>query len=109
MSVLRNNPHHSTHSRTSTGSLIDDPLEDDPAAEIFEMDESTLLANDVDDHDDEYSNAHQQPAASKGLLGGLTTHTLGLILLLFVVFLWTMSNFLGSVRCLCSATEKDPC
>lgn len=31
------------------------------------------------------------------LIGGLARHTLGLVLLLFVVFLWTTSNFLGSV------------
>jgi hypothetical protein len=30
-------------------------------------------------------------------LGGVARHTLGLILLLCVVFLWTMCNFLGSV------------
>jgi solute carrier family 35 protein F5 len=31
-------------------------------------------------------------------LAGVAKHTLGLILLLCVVFLWTLSNFLGSVR-----------
>lgn len=31
-------------------------------------------------------------------LAGLARHTLGLLLLLLVVFLWTASNFLGSVR-----------
>ena len=30
-------------------------------------------------------------------LAGVARHTLGLILLLCVVFLWTMCNFLGSV------------
>lgn len=30
-------------------------------------------------------------------IGGLAKHTLGLILLLCVVFLWTLGNFLGSV------------
>ncbi|KIW98045.1 uncharacterized protein Z519_01629 [Cladophialophora bantiana CBS 173.52] len=33
---------------------------------------------------------------ARGRLAGLASHTLGLILLLCVVFLWTMSNFLGS-------------
>ncbi|KIW85980.1 hypothetical protein Z517_01374 [Fonsecaea pedrosoi CBS 271.37] len=39
-----------------------------------------------------------QPRArdARGRLTGLASHTLGLILLLVVVFLWTMSNFLGS-------------
>ena len=31
-------------------------------------------------------------------LSGLARHTLGLLLLLLVVFLWTASNFMGSVR-----------
>lgn len=35
------------------------------------------------------------PNAMRGL--GVARHTLGLILLLLVVFLWTTSNFLGSV------------
>ncbi|EXJ75137.1 uncharacterized protein A1O5_01833 [Cladophialophora psammophila CBS 110553] len=34
--------------------------------------------------------------AARRRLAGLASHTLGLILLLCVVFLWTMSNFLGS-------------
>lgn len=33
-----------------------------------------------------------------GLAKGMARHTLGMILLLCVVFLWTLSNFLGSVR-----------
>ena len=32
-----------------------------------------------------------------GPVKGLARHTLGLLLLLCVVFLWTLSNFLGSV------------
>ena len=32
-----------------------------------------------------------------GLAKGMARHTLGLLLLLCVVFLWTLSNFLGSV------------
>jgi hypothetical protein len=38
---------------------------------------------------------------TRTVVGGVARHTLGLILLLFVVFLWTASNFLGSV-CLSS-------
>jgi hypothetical protein len=34
---------------------------------------------------------------TRKMVGGVARHTLGLILLLFVVFLWTPSNFLGSV------------
>lgn len=33
-----------------------------------------------------------------GVAKGMARHTLGMILLLCVVFLWTLSNFLGSVR-----------
>jgi hypothetical protein len=33
----------------------------------------------------------------RSVVGGVARHTLGLVLLLFVVFLWTTSNFLGSV------------
>jgi hypothetical protein len=32
-----------------------------------------------------------------GVIKGMARHTLGLCLLLCVVFLWTLSNFLGSV------------
>lgn len=42
------------------------------------------------------TSAHNDiPAAMRGL--GIAKHTLGLLLLLLVVFLWTTSNFLGSV------------
>lgn len=60
-----------------------------PDPETFEMDDSTLIANEED-------TPTQQPAA-KGMLAGVARHTVGLILLLCVVFLWTLSNFLGSV------------
>ncbi|OAP63092.1 hypothetical protein AYL99_02319 [Fonsecaea erecta] len=39
---------------------------------------------------------HPRARGDRGRLAGLASHTLGLILLLCVVFLWTMSNFLGS-------------
>jgi len=61
----------------------------EPDPETFEMDDSTLIANEADPET-------QQPA-TKGMLAGVARHTLGLILLLCVVFLWTLSNFLGSV------------
>lgn len=60
--------------------------EDHP--DVFEMDD-TLVANN------EAEETLKPPG--RGLLVGVARHTLGLILLLFVVFLWTISNFLGSV------------
>lgn len=42
-----------------------------------------------------------------GLAKGMARHTLGLILLLCVVFLWTLSNFLGSVcTTACSSSNR---
>jgi hypothetical protein len=47
--------------------------------------------------------AGQMPSAESkveaGVAKGMARHTLGLLLLLCVVFLWTLSNFLGSVSC----------
>jgi hypothetical protein len=40
----------------------------------------------------------REPMQAESVARGVARHTLGLILLLFVVFLWTASNFLGSVR-----------
>ena len=46
-------------------------------------------------------NPSHQPIHTRPLpvsdIGGFARHTLGLVLLLVVVFLWTASNFLGSV------------
>ncbi|KIX08255.1 uncharacterized protein Z518_02911 [Rhinocladiella mackenziei CBS 650.93] len=42
------------------------------------------------------SQPRPRPAIQRGALAGVARHTLGLILLLCVVFLWTLSNFLGS-------------
>lgn len=67
-----------------------------PSQETIEMDDTSisrtssrqgLLAPKQQDH----------PPAARGRLAGAARHTLGLILLLCVVFLWTLSNFLGSV------------
>lgn len=66
----------------NTAAQIDHP-------EVFEMDESTLLPTEEDVQ-------QQRPLEKRGLFSGVARHTLGLILLLFVVFLWTTSNFLGS-------------
>lgn len=60
---------------------------DENYPDTFEMDD-TLVANNEDD---------AQQSTDRGLMAGVARHTLGLILLLFVVFLWTISNFLGSV------------
>ena len=57
----------------------------EPDPETFEMDDSTLIVNEE----------RKEPA--KPRMAGVARHTLGLILLLCVVFLWTLSNFLGSV------------
>ena len=46
----------------------------------------------------EFPEANGHGANNAGsLVGGLARHTLGLVLLLCVVFLWTGSSFLGSV------------
>ncbi|KAK5304208.1 hypothetical protein LTR99_004664 [Exophiala xenobiotica] len=60
--------------------------------EHIEMDDSGMTRNSsrqrlLDDGDE---------ANARGRLAGVAKHTLGLILLLCVVFLWTLSNFLGS-------------
>ena len=66
--------------------------------EHIEMDDSGMTRNSsrqrlLDDGDE--TNA-------RGGFAGVAKHTLGLILLLCVVFLWTLSNFLGSVRIITS-------
>lgn len=43
-------------------------------------------------------SAHYPDARSVGILGGLARRTLGIILLLVTVVLWTASSFLASVR-----------
>lgn len=55
--------------------------------DTFEMDDTLVGGNEED----------TQQTNGRGLLAGVARHTLGLILLLCVVFLWTISNFLGSV------------
>lgn len=75
MSVTRSTGHYNTAAL------------DENHPDTFEMDD-TLVANDEEEI--------QQPN-DRGLLAGVARHTLGLILLLCVVFLWTISNFLGSV------------
>lgn len=61
---------------------------DESHPDTFEMDD-TLVGHDED---------VQPQSRKRGMLDGVARHTLGLILLLCVVFLWTLSNFLGSVR-----------
>ncbi|KIW12000.1 hypothetical protein PV08_09274 [Exophiala spinifera] len=45
------------------------------------------------------------PGARRAGMAGLARHTLGLMLLLLVVFLWTLSNFLGSIFCIEDTNE----
>lgn len=71
----------------------------DDVSSVYEMDDNaqsqptgagagSTAQTSPSDHDN-------VPKAMRGL--GIARHTLGLILLLLVVFLWTTSNFLGSV------------
>ena len=72
------------------------------------MDESTLLDNENDEgtaipKSTSPSTRRTKPASFKSTKSsirtpfkGMARHTLGLLLLLCVVFLWTLSNFLGS-------------
>lgn len=71
----------------TTASSHNPAVIDESHPDTFEMDD-TLVGNEED--------ISRQPQ-KKGLLDGVARHTLGLILLLCVVFLWTLSNFLGSV------------
>lgn len=59
--------------------------------ETFEMEDSILLP-EVEQQREQVASP-EQPHATRSL----ARHTLGLLLLLTVVFLWTTSNFLGSV------------
>lgn len=91
-----------TNSKTPNTGATTRTSVDDAESQSFEMDDSTLLGNDQE--------AEQRPAESrksKSITSGLARHTLGLILLLCVVFLWTTSNFLGSVSfCLLYQTRE---
>ena len=74
---------------SSTSSAVQAAPVDHRNPESYEMDESTLIASEED--------ALPRAPAPKRMLAGVARHTLGLILLLCVVFLWTLSSFLGSV------------
>jgi len=78
---------------------------DSPAHDEFEMDDtSTSHASSSQRAPHEPS----QPPQNTGV-AGLARHTLGLLLLLFVVFLWTTSNFLGSVWLLSTHSPYPGC
>ncbi len=62
--------------------------------EHIEMDDSGMTRNSSRQR---LLDVGDETNASRGL-PSVAKHTLGLILLLCVVFLWTLSNFLGSVR-----------
>lgn len=65
-------------------------------AEAYEMDESTLLEREEENVTGRAPSSLRSPGKPSSHLAGVARHTLGLILLLCVVFLWTLSNFLGS-------------
>lgn len=65
-----------------------------PAHDQFEMDDTSISHTSSTQR---FPNESSSPPRQTGV-AGLARHTLGLILLLCVVFLWTTSNFLGSVR-----------
>lgn len=66
---------------------------DSPAHDEFEMDDTSISHTSSTQR-----FAHGSPhPPQKTPVAGLARHTLGMLLLLFVVFLWTTSNFLGSV------------
>lgn len=70
---------------------------DSPAHDQFEMDD-TSISHTSSIHRLASSNDNETPIPSqKSGVMGVARHTLGLLLLLCVVFLWTTSNFLGSV------------
>jgi hypothetical protein len=63
-------------------------------AQSFELEDSIVL-----DPKSTMDNTvtHQGTVQRKGAMAGVARHTIGLLLLLCVVFLWTGSSFLGSV------------
>jgi hypothetical protein len=70
----------------------------------IEMDEPAMTAAPARGQSRRRLLPHQESytgragAVGDGRLAGVARHTLGIILLLCVVFLWTLCNFLGSVR-----------
>lgn len=83
-----------------------DPYQDDVSA--FEMDDyaQSHPAGAGTGSTAPTGSTHDNiPAAMRGL--GIAKHTLGMLLLVLVVFLWTTSNFLGSVRCPLLLSHSD--
>jgi len=78
-----------------------------PAEQTFEMDDSSDSSTLAAYSDDGRATTAIQE--KKSGLPGVARHTLGLILLLLVVFLWTTSNFLGSVRAGRYTPASDRC
>jgi hypothetical protein len=94
-----------------------------PANKLYRTDRDDASAYEMDDHLQSdpasqsraapgeteniiHSTAQEEvPAAMRGT--GIARHTLGLILLLVVVVLWTTSNFLGSVSCSPGSTARQ--
>jgi len=85
--------------------IVDPPVFQDDHDSTFEMADRPAYSR---------ANSKQMLLDSKKSsegsgLQGVARHTLGLCLLLVVVFLWTLSNFLGSVRAIAtpSLTNTD--
>lgn len=74
-----------TQPESTNDAPVSTPLHD---PQTFEMDD-TLINDDIPENT-------QQNTDKPSITSGLARHTLGLLLLLLVVFLWTGSNFLGS-------------
>ncbi|KEF53100.1 uncharacterized protein A1O9_11008 [Exophiala aquamarina CBS 119918] len=67
-------------------------LHDSPPHDEFEMDDTSISHTSSTQR---FPHEPSRPPRKTGA-AGLARHTLGLLLLLVVVFLWTASNFLGS-------------
>lgn len=61
----------------------------------FEMEDSSVIS--ARSEDGETTSPMHASTVKIGRMAGVARHTLGLILLLLVVLLWTASNFLSSV------------
>lgn len=71
--------------------------QDSDRQEQIEMDDGDVRRNSSRQRLLEAGRETNTGTTGQGVVAGLARHTLGLMLLLLVVFLWTLSNFLGSV------------
>ncbi|KAJ9639023.1 uncharacterized protein PV06_07420 [Exophiala oligosperma] len=70
--------------------------QDSDRQEQIEMDDGDVRRNSSRQRLLEAGRETNTGTTGQGVVAGLARHTLGLMLLLLVVFLWTLSNFLGS-------------